>query len=656
MSGGLMPPSSSLMPSPGGDSTLTTKGDLLSFGTDGKVRIPAGTNGFVLRVDSTTESGLAWSADSVSQLTTKGDLLVFGTAADRLPVGSNNQVLIADSAQTYGLKWGAVPGALTGLGVDNAITVWNGTDTVKNVTGLMSGVVSDTGVGIYASGTGQVLQLRSAQASGSGSVSLRLLADVNAASIADDHKVASIGWVNNADAITELWHFRGDGQIRAAATTTAAITGAQADGAAAIGLKIDTATAYSTSGAKLLSVCNFGTEKFSVDKDGATSSGTLSSTTTTTVGTNLLWASDGSGNIGAASATRPGTIYALTAISSAGTLVAGTTCTVGTDLLWASDGSGSIGAASATRPANVYASTSLNIANGANVLTSTAATIAGAMAIGVTPVESKGLVLRNSTAAANGAQQYSPSIFLAGQGWETTGGSSDEVAWRITNVPVQGTAAASKLMFASSLNGAAYSDKVSLGSGGDLLWETDGSGNIGASVATRPGVVYSRAFVCSGAGATGSELMTGVFANYNASDNLGLGEGYIHFSNNNNLPLVLYQQEGSRADAANKLVMASVWDVNAASLTNAATIKLHSFGWVNNANAYQEKVSVRADGAIYLTGQIGFSAFTVAGPPGTPTTGSLAYFSNGDAGNPCLAVYTGAAWLRIALGTAISAT
>jgi hypothetical protein len=37
-------------------------------------------------------------------------------------------------------------------------------------------------------------------------------------------------------------------------------------------------------------------------------------------------------------------------------------------------------------------------------------------------------------------------------------------------------------------------------------------------------------------------------------------------------------------------------------------------------------------------------------------TGDVAYCSNGDAGNPCLAVWTGSAWKRIALGTTISAT
>jgi hypothetical protein len=38
------------------------------------------------------------------------------------------------------------------------------------------------------------------------------------------------------------------------------------------------------------------------------------------------------------------------------------------------------------------------------------------------------------------------------------------------------------------------------------------------------------------------------------------------------------------------------------------------------------------------------------------TTGDVSYCSNGDAGNPCLAVYTGSNWKRVAFGANISAT
>lgn len=37
-------------------------------------------------------------------------------------------------------------------------------------------------------------------------------------------------------------------------------------------------------------------------------------------------------------------------------------------------------------------------------------------------------------------------------------------------------------------------------------------------------------------------------------------------------------------------------------------------------------------------------------------SGDVAYISDGDAGDPCIAVYDGTDWLRVSLGSAISAT
>jgi len=38
------------------------------------------------------------------------------------------------------------------------------------------------------------------------------------------------------------------------------------------------------------------------------------------------------------------------------------------------------------------------------------------------------------------------------------------------------------------------------------------------------------------------------------------------------------------------------------------------------------------------------------------TTGQIVYVTNGNSGTPCLAVYNGSAWLRVALGNAISSS
>jgi len=40
----------------------------------------------------------------------------------------------------------------------------------------------------------------------------------------------------------------------------------------------------------------------------------------------------------------------------------------------------------------------------------------------------------------------------------------------------------------------------------------------------------------------------------------------------------------------------------------------------------------------------------------TASTGDVSYCSNGDSGNVCLAIYTGASWRRIAIGANISAS
>ncbi len=61
-------------------------------------------------------------------------------------------------------------------------------------------------------------------------------------------------------------------------------------------------------------------------------------------------------------------------------------------------------------------------------------------AIGTTSTD--GLVLTNATAAAAGAQQYSPRLRLTGQGWKTNAtAASQQVDWTIETQPVQGASA-----------------------------------------------------------------------------------------------------------------------------------------------------------------------------------------------------------------------
>lgn len=85
-----------------------------------------------------------------------------------------------------------------------------------------------------------------------------------------------------------------------------------------------------------------------------------------------------------------------------------------------------------------------------------------ANAIGSTPTNR--IVLGNDTAAAAGAQQWSPSLEFYGQGWKTDAtAASQKVQWRCHVVPVQGAAAPqSRLDCAYAINAGAFTTTLSL--------------------------------------------------------------------------------------------------------------------------------------------------------------------------------------------------
>jgi len=77
---------------------------------------------------------------------------------------------------------------------------------------------------------------------------------------------------------------------------------------------------------------------------------------------------------------------------------------------------------------------------------------------GIGTTSTDGIVLTNSTAAAAGAQQWSPRLRLTAQGWKTNStAASQTVDWAIENQPVQGaTAPTTNLVFRPQINGAGY--------------------------------------------------------------------------------------------------------------------------------------------------------------------------------------------------------
>ena len=91
------------------------------------------------------------------------------------------------------------------------------------------------------------------------------------------------------------------------------------------------------------------------------------------------------------------------------------------------------------------------------------------LAIGSTQVDTAGFLLQNTTSAALGAQQYSPSIVQSGRGWATTGSTSQAVNFRTYVQPVQGTANATANQITDfSVGGGAYTTLSTLSSAGGL--------------------------------------------------------------------------------------------------------------------------------------------------------------------------------------------
>lgn len=198
-----------------------------------------------------------------------------------------------------------------------------------------------------------------------------------------------------------------------------------------------------------------------------------------------------------------------------------------------------------------------------------------AWAIGATPTD--GLTLDNTTAAAAGAQQYSPAVHLGGNCWETTGGTSQSVDWRIYNVPVQGATANTTLTFAVSINGAAYSTPYTFTSTGTCT--------------------ASAAFAAGGTSMSSGQVYLGSCLAYESGTNRSTGLGTTAHDYLFGVDRIYAIINAGRADSASNAVIASVYDVNAASITNAATMRIHSFGWTNNADTFTELQYMRADGA-----------------------------------------------------------
>jgi hypothetical protein len=90
--------------------------------------------------------------------------------------------------------------------------------------------------------------------------------------------------------------------------------------------------------------------------------------------------------------------------------------------------------------------------------------------LGATQTNDSGIALVNNTSASDGGQQISPALRFRGQGWKTDAtAESRPVDWRIHVLPIQAaTNPSSQLIFSSSINNSAYTNRFTIGSAGGI--------------------------------------------------------------------------------------------------------------------------------------------------------------------------------------------
>lgn len=236
-----------------------------------------------------------------------------------------------------------------------------------------------------------------------------------------------------------------------------------------------------------------------------------------------------------------------------------------------------------------------------------------ATGVATTPSESRAFILRNTSSATNGAQQYSPSLFIAGQGWGTTASTSQEVVFRVENQTIQGTTPTGSLVFSSSIAGGAYASALTLSSAGSLT-------------------TMSTLFVGSG----------GQWLTFTQSGSGGYGLAPSISSGQTGQSLVI---SGVRSSGSGNISVALVGAVAASSIHDAHIVC--DFSWKDNSNVKTSSLQVKPK-------SVKLPVATVAGAPTSAVQGDMFFCSNGNAGSPCLALYDGSNWKVVALGATIS--
>lgn len=103
----------------------------------------------------------------------------------------------------------------------------------------------------------------------------------------------------------------------------------------------------------------------------------------------------------------------------------------------------------------------------------------------IATAQTVGISAQNTTAAAAGAQQYSPVLELQGQGWKTTSTAATQtVSFGMQTVPVQGTTNPTGILnFMSNINAGGYSNTASIDNKGRLHIGINGTAQSSSNIA-----------------------------------------------------------------------------------------------------------------------------------------------------------------------------
>lgn len=94
---------------------------------------------------------------------------------------------------------------------------------------------------------------------------------------------------------------------------------------------------------------------------------------------------------------------------------------------------------------------------------------------GLTTTSALGLIATNTTAAAAGAQQWSPPVRWSSAGWKTDATAASQIVdWHAQAVPIQGAAAPTgEWRLSSQVNGGGYTTRVTVTTGGAMTVAPD---------------------------------------------------------------------------------------------------------------------------------------------------------------------------------------